>query len=326
MKRPFLLLPLALCACAGTPSKSITKQEPAPDVAARDNAMRELNRKRDSFEAAIVRLDQAMESYAKMLSNSGAPRADSQAQRLEKLIRETVLDQGAEYRVEGRVEQKQGDNYAKLQAAAIDGSQPGRQGIALAALGFSGDMAMMPTILQGAQLSDPTRIDRAVFGLAQLRCPDTPIGVLVAIADNTRLPEDSRVQAAWAIYRLQDVSTRQEEIRKFWRRCLTEAPDERPAGVLVQALRGAGLGRDNDMAATVAGFLKHGAPMTRMAAADALGRMNAQDQAEELIGVLESGEPVPNVRLHVRKALQELAGRVDYGYDVNAWRLAFERK
>ena len=63
-----------------------------------------------------------------------------------------------------------------------------------------------------------------------------------------------------------------------------------------------------------------------MAAADAIARMNSQSHAEDLIALLGPEETVPNVRLHARKALQELAGQGDYGYDVDAWRKAFERK
>ena len=39
----------------------------------------------------------------------------------------------------------------------------------------------MPTILQGAQLSDPYVVDRAVLGLAILRAPTTPPGILEAV-------------------------------------------------------------------------------------------------------------------------------------------------
>lgn len=324
--RSFLLLTLVLGACAGSPSTSIQNRQPAPDEEARQRLLQNAAADRDTFDAVLVRLDQAMESYAKMLSNAGAPRADAQAQKLEKLIRETVLDEGPEYKMQGEAPRRDlGANYHRLQAVAIDSSQPVPQAIALAALGFSGDMTMMPIILQGAQTSNVTLIDRAVFGLAQLKCPTTPPGVLAAIAENERLPENTRVQAAWAIYRIQDASQRQDEIRATWRRYLTDLAEKVPTGVLVQALRGAGQSRQVDLAPIVATFLKHGAPMTRMAAADALARMNAQDQAEALISVLDSGEPVPNVRLHVRKALQALAGDVDYGYDVTAWRMAFER-
>jgi HEAT repeat protein len=65
--------------------------------------------------------------------------------------------------------------------------------------------------------------------------------------------------------------------------------------------------------------------MVRMAAADALARMNAQDRAPELIALLGPEEPMPNVRLHARKALQELAGNADHGYDAVAWRKVFDR-
>ena len=62
-----------------------------------------------------------------------------------------------------------------------------------------------------------------------------------------------------------------------------------------------------------------------MAAAVALGRMNAQDHWQDLLALLSPAETSQNVRLHASKALAELAGGVDHGYDVAAWRKTFDR-
>ena len=43
--------------------------------------------------------------------------------------------------------------------------------------GFAGRNEVMQTILQGAQLANPELVDRAVFGLAILKAPQTPPGV-----------------------------------------------------------------------------------------------------------------------------------------------------
>jgi len=324
MNRPITLLFLTLAACASGNSKSNPRLEPAPDETARQIALREADAQRRQFQNVLLKLDQAMESYASALANRGVPRADATAERLEKMIRETVLDKGAS--AVGASPTPVGYNYDRLQAAAIDGTHPHYQGIALAALGFSGDARVMPTILQGAQLDDPILIDRAVFGLAILRAPDTPSGVLAAIVKNDKLPMSTRTQAAWAIYRLQNVSTRQPEIVRFWRACAGPDCNKIPKGALVQTIRGLGLTRDEANADLVAPYLKSPYALVRMAAADAIARMNSQSHAEDLIALLGPEETVPNVRLHARKALQELAGQGDYGYDVDAWRKAFERK
>ena len=72
-------------------------------------------------------------------------------------------------------------------------------------------------------------------------------------------------------------------------------------------------------------MLKHPTPRLRMAAAVALGRMNAQEHWQPLLELLKPQEPNPNVRLSARKALARLAGDKDYTYDIGAWRKVFER-
>lgn len=323
MKRSLALLPALLVACTSTGDTLLT--EPAPELEAREQALREAEAQRRDFQAVLVRLDQSIDSYVKALSNQGEPRADRQIDRLEKSIRETVLDLGTVVYGSDTATEPRGDNYARLQAAAVDGSRPDEQAIALSALGFSGQREMMPLILQGAQLDDPFRIDRAVLGLAVLKAPSTPPGVLAAIAERPTHPDDGRVQAAWALYEIQQANQDQGPFVAIWRRWLGERRDDLPLGVLVSAIRGLGYARDAADAALVASFLKHPTPRLRMAAAIALARMNAQQYAGDLIELLKPAETVQNVRLHARKALADLAGGEDHGYDVSAWRKVFDR-
>jgi HEAT repeat protein len=259
------------------------------------------------------------------MSNQGEPRADKQIERLERTIREMVLDQGTTRIGRESHVPDPGANYRRLQAAAGDSSDRNEQAIALAALGFSGDMQLMPLILQGAQLDDPFRIDRAVLGLAVLRSPATPPGVLAAIAERRSHPIDGRVQAAWALYRLQSVVEDQAPYVAIWRRFLTDDKDDLPIGALVTAARGLGYARNVEFAPLVVPFLKHPTPFLRMAAAVALARMNAQANVPDLLQLLGPQETVQNVRLTARKALADLAGGADYGYDVSAWHKAFDR-
>ncbi len=341
MKAPFILLLLLSAAsftgCATGPSDPLqgVNRVAVPDEAARQKALAEADKQRRKFETVLIKLDQAMETYAQALANRGSPRADTQAENVEKLIRDLVTDRGsqvfrkpvnAEDAKLERVNEAPTNYFERLRAAAIDGTHPHYQGIALAALGFSARDDVMPIILQGAQLDDPLLVDRAIFGLAILRAPDTPPGVIGAVIDDRDASDNSRAAAAWALYRLQERSNRESEIVEIWRRLAGRGPGAVPAGALVQALRGLGLTRDKKHAGLVAPFLDNNVPLLRMAAAGALARMNAQEHAPEIIDLLGPAESVPNVRLHARKALQALAGDLDYGYDVDAWRKAFERK
>jgi HEAT repeat protein len=323
MIRPLSLLTIVFAACAS--SVEDIQREPAPSEEQREQALRAAEEKRREFQGVLVRLDQAIDSYVRVLSSQGEARADQQAARLEKSIRDMVLDVGVVELGKDAPTVKQGENFARLQAAAIDGSNPHHQGIALAALGFSEQHDLMPVILQGAQLSDPFVVDHAVLGLAILRSPKTPPGVLTAIMRRDTHPEDGRVQAAWALYRIQSASENPQEILGIWRELLTSERASLPAGVVVSAVRGLGLAREPADADLVASFLSHPTPRVRMAAAVALARMNAQDHAKALIELLGPKENVQNVRLHARKALADLAGGKDYGYDVAAWRKVFDR-
>ena len=321
------LTALPFAACSGT---SGAVREPAPDVEQRQRELAEEDARRRDFQAVLLQLDQGMDSYVQALANRGEPRADKQAEQLEKLIRDLVLDDGLRTFRAGAdgvrpPNAPPGENYRRLQAVASDGSNPNQQAIALAALGFSGRREVMPLIVQGAMLSDPFVVDRAVLGLATLRAPDTPPGVLAAIVERAEHPEDGRVQAAWALYRIQGASPDPSEIVALWRRFLTSERDRMPPGVLMTAVRGLGLTGDDPHAELVASFLQSPVPRIRMSAALAIGRMNAQDHWQELLELLGPRETVQNVRLHARKALAALAGNEDYGYDVAAWRKVFER-
>lgn len=330
MNRPLALLPVCLATLLAACSTT-TKSNP-PGVAdlgqvkieERNNA---LEVKRRDFRRVLLVLDQAMDSYVTAMANRGDPRADHQIDRISKLLQDVVLDMRAR-RLDGKLkatDHEPGRNYRTLQALAKSSSEPDQQAIALAALGFSGDMAMMPVILQGAQLSDPFMVDRAVLGLAVLKSPKTPPGVLAAIIENPKHPEDGRAQAAWALYQVQTSCPDTSEIAKIWRRFLGSEQHLLPPSIIVTAVRGLGLTGDHKHVDLVLPMLKHPSPRLRMAASVAMGRMNAQENWKDLLELLKPQETNPNVRLSARKALARLAGNKDYTYDVSAWRKVFER-
>lgn len=320
------LLPLLLAACTATTGP---RTEPAPEAAERERQLQNADAERRNLQAVLVKLDQSMESYSRALFADSA-RSDTEATRLYRLIREMVLDIGNRSQRPGEPERAPGTNFGVLQALAVDDREPADRAIAVAALGFSGRPEVMPLIVQAAQLDDPVLVDRAVFGLAVLRAPATPPGVLGAVMLDEKRSEPSRTQAAWALYHLQDISERRPEILALWQQCLA-TPDAQPtasrmpAGVLVQAIRGLGASRDAAHTELVAKFVKHPVPKVREATAVALARLNAQNHVEDLLAMLGPAETVPNVRLAAQKALSALAGGEDHGYDVAAWRKTFDR-
>ncbi|MGC6488377.1 MAG: HEAT repeat domain-containing protein [Planctomycetota bacterium] len=313
---------LSLAGCSSGPT---LRTEADPELTKKEQQRIAKDTSRRRFEQVLIKLDQAMESYALALANQGDPRADKQADQLEKYLQDLVLDNKAIPAGADPNDYEIGENLRLLRGLAADTSEPRQQGIALAALGFSGRHEVSPLIEQGTMSDDPDIVDKAVFGLAVLRAPQTLPGPLAAVVENPQHPEDGRVQAAWALYRVQTVSTAPAEIVKYWQRFLGSEKDRLPAGVLVTAVRGLGLTGDAAYAELVAPVLRHPVPRLRMAAALALGRMNAQTHWRDLLALMEPAESVQNVRLHARKALAALAGNKDYGYDLAAWRKVFDR-
>ncbi len=299
-----------LAACASTDPE--VRKEYDPALEAEEQAKVAADALRRDFSNVLLQLDQAMDSYVKALSNSGVPRFDSERERLEHLLRDLVNGKPA------------GSNTQKLIALAGDGTDPFFQGIALTALGFADRSDVMPVILQGAQLQDANLVDRAVLGLAILRDPRTPPGVVAAVMNDPKHPEQGRIGAAWALVTLQENSLHTDAIVPVWQQLLENSENDHPL-IVANAIRGLGLTRDPRYGELVGRYLTHPTPRVRFNAAVAIGRMNAQDQHEKLFDLLSPAETGPNVRLAARKALQALAGGVDRGYDVELWRLEFQR-
>jgi hypothetical protein len=313
---------LGLAACSTSPS--VSGPVPAPERAEEERQNTAAAHERTDMPHVLLTLDQAMESYARLLDSHGVPRADIELQRIERLLRELV--NGVPSLRNGKQDgDLVGNKVDALMALAADSSDKTHQGIALAALGFAERSDVMPVILQGAQLSDPQLVDRAIFGLAAKHDPRTPIGVIVRVIDDKDHPEDGRLQAAWALFVLQDNGAPADEIVPVWRRILTAKKGEYHPLIIATAVRGLGITRKPDDADLVASFVQDPTPRVRMTAAVALGRMNAQAHWKVLLDLIGPGENVPSVRLAGRKALQALAGGADRQYDQAAWRMEFDR-
>lgn len=316
MARPTLYLLAALAlpllpscsSTSATPGAPELRREPAPDEETRRLQQINENKRRNELPRVLLDLDKMIDGYVSVLSNAGTVRSDNELQRIDKALRQKVK----EHR----------DQLLKLAADSTDRDQ---QALALAALGFAeGDV--LSAILQGAQLQDDHLVDRAVLGLAVLKDPRTPPGVLVAIMNDATHPEAGRIQASWALYVLQENRIKTQEIAQIWRGVLDEG-EQHPL-ILANAVRGMGLLREDATAedrALIARYVKHPVAMVRWTSAIALGRTNAQDQVDALLKLLGPAESIANVRLAARKALQSLAGGTDRGYDIELWRKEFAR-
>ena len=65
MNRPLPILAFLLAACASSPEE--IAREPAPDAAKREQDLRRGEERRRDFQAVLVRLDQAIDSYVQAL-------------------------------------------------------------------------------------------------------------------------------------------------------------------------------------------------------------------------------------------------------------------
>ncbi|GDY03365.1 hypothetical protein LBMAG49_26940 [Planctomycetota bacterium] len=309
---------IILTACTAAPQVPSEVPPPIADKKQEELRLIEADKVRLEFPRILLQIDHALESYTHALADNGKSRSDLEVAKLDKLLRQYV---NGERDQSGNVRQP---NKQRFMTMATDGSDTINQGIALTALGFAEGSDVMPVILQGAQLSDQDLVDRAVLGLTILKDPRTPPGVVIRVMEDPKHNEDGRLQAAWALTVLQEQSYHEDEILVTWRRTLTNSSTVHPL-VLVSALRGIGLTRKATDAAAVVPFLKHPVPKVRVAAAVALGRMNAQDNWQDLLELIGPSETVLNVRLAARKSLQALAGGDDRGYDQSLWRRQFDR-
>jgi hypothetical protein len=308
--RPIALFSCLLAACAGT-SNLPPKGAPDPAVTkAEKDRLHTITKdaaKKNEIPQVRMDLDQLINSYTIGVGQRGVD--DGKVKNIADSIRKLVAR-----------------NYDTLTADAADSSEPGNQAIALAALGFSSKSEAMPVILQGAQTDKERLVSSAVFGLAILQDGRTPPGVVIAVVENDKFKSETRIGAAWCLYRLQLAMPNNAEIVAYWVQVLNRPMVETNAVIVMNAIRGLGLTRSTEHAALVAKYATHPTPHVRTAVTVALARMQAQDQVEALLALISPAETNAEVRLGANKALVALAGGEDRGYDVAAWRSVFQRK
>lgn len=307
LRPAFLLVPLAFFAsCGSTPTK--------PDEAIEkrfldsEQEREQLRLRRQAFETVLQTTDSVLERYTAARLDSGSPKSDKMAERLERHLSLQVEK-----------------HFAQFIHAANDASLPRNQAIAVAALGFSGRPEALTPMLNGLASPDPAIVGNAVLGLGLLHDARTPPMYLKRVVDNDGYADSVRACAAWAMLQVQEATTTRDAFQPLWREILDQPIDVGVPAVIVSALRGIGQFQDAGDASRVERYLSHAVPQVRQAAAVATGRIGAQESHTALLKLISPAESVPNVRLAARKALQALAGGVDRGYDVLEWQRVFER-
>ncbi len=298
---------LVLTACAGAPQPA----EPDPKLEEDFRKQREAAaaaEKRETYELALIQIDQVLDKFVQALAESGISRADLQAEGLARFLRENSKKW-----------------YDQLLDSAIDASIPRNQAIAVAVLGFTGQQEVRDPLLNALRSPEPAVVTNAAFGLGMLMDPRTPVAPLAEVVEDSKQPIEARISASNALMRIQEVHFEPQKIYPVWARVLTPAIGDVDGLTVVHALRGLGMSRDPQYAPTVQRYLTHPAPLVRAAAAVALGRLAAADSWQQLLPLLGPAEMNPNVRLAARKALEALAGGESRGYDVAAWRTFFEK-
>lgn len=304
--RPWLsLLCVTMAACGSAPEPV---KDPAIEQEFLDKQREDEQRELSSFDADLIKLDQALDKYtAAWLTDELTP-GERLKEKLDPVIRRLVEK-----------------HFARLLAAADQRDYPAKRSIAVAALGFSGRAEALDPLLNGARDSSQEIALAALFGLAILQDPNTPVTVLGGLVLDPKLTAEVRRNASLALMRVQEKSFEPQATETFWIQVLEKPLESEDHAVQVHAVRGLGLRRNPEHAKYVERFASHPQPKVRVAAAIAMGRMKNESSLASLLALLGPVETNDNVRLAARKALQALAGGTDREYDVAAWRKVFDR-
>jgi hypothetical protein len=302
-----LLLSSLTFACGSTSEEEARRDQKIEDEARleRERALLERDKEKN-LDNQIVKFDQAIRVYIQCLLNASNSNAQENAQRFKTYLH----DQGLEW-LDLLLREAETSPYAF------------HRSVAAATLGFTQSPRALTPLINVLKDKDPAVRGMAAFGLGELANPDTPIDALVELIEDARMPEETRVNAARALFKLGESGVPPESIKPHWLQFLSGEPDKVHPGVAIPALRALGLLRDPHLLPVYRHYLPHRIPKVREAVAVAMGRAGDRSAAVDLLTLLGPAETNKNVRLQARKALQTLAGGVDRHEDVKEWRKVF---
>lgn len=311
-----LMAALVLCACSSTETGT---EKPVKDPALEREMQKEAERvqseiaKNNDFDLVLLRIDKALDDYATNVAKSENIKAQRRADSLRQYL------------------EVQSRRFAKQLVEALGSDAVRQRSIAAAALGFSGDEALVEPLANSLGDSESFVRSNAALGLGQLASPKTPLTTLVSIAKDSTRPIEERRAATWTIFRIQNavrpkgfVPLEEEPFASLWP-ALLEGDTLGKDGILtVQALRGLGMLRDPSILDDAARYLSHPMALVRQAALIAVARSRNRRGAPLVLPFLSNSETNPNVRLTARKTLKALTGdRIDHEYDLKAWKKEF---
>src|SRR5204862_2104090 len=96
---------------------------------------------------------------------------------------------------------------------------------AAATLGFTGSPRALTPLVNALKDKETAVRGMAAFGLGELANPDTPIDSLVEVIEDARQAEESRVNAARALFKLSESGVPPETLKPHWQRFLAGAPE-----------------------------------------------------------------------------------------------------
>lgn len=294
VRRPFLLLLLlGLSACASSGSGDDAPPETRPFVPLPDEGPEPIG-------YFLKRFDRSLSSW-------------SEGKLAAANVRETNALEALERDMRGRATKRKDELLAELENGA-----PANRRIAAAALGFSGDPAVLGPMLTALGEPDPELVQKSLLGIGILADKDTPLAEVCHLLE--RAPEAwTRNNAAFALLEIARAGRRSDELRESAARALTDEE----AGVRAQCATILGVVSDESSVAMLAPLLHDDANLVALAAAislSSLGRAHPRQKgsvARHLAAALD--EVRADRRTQLLGALRWMAEN-DLGEDARPWR------
>lgn len=305
---PVLFLSALVAGCAGGPDTKPERDARVEEEFRQRQALKQEGVQSDTFDRALILMDQTMDEYVRALVGAGNERMEQRAESLRRYL----------YSVATR-------HFDALILAASDPEYGRNRGVALAALGFSQRRDVLDVLVSATEDRSEQVRTNALFALGELADPRTPHKKIALLMEDDQQPISTRIAASRTLLRLQGNSFEASEIIGAWVRVLSGSMQELDPAIVVHAIRGTGLSRDATLLEVVAPYAAHPDALVRAATALAVGRLNNTAGYTTLLSLIGPAETNANVRLCARKALQALAGGADRGYDVELWKRLFER-
>jgi HEAT repeat protein len=189
------------------------------------------------------------------------------------------------------------------------------QGIASAALGFSGDQSVLPILHNNLGSDDAVVVAKTLLGLGILSSPNT---AMAPIADAVaRLGSNTEVSSNAAFCLFQLGSTDMNDDSGLASSLLLSLVENPSSSVRAQSILALGLFSANHCLGVITNALSaDAAPDVRVAAAWALGRIGANSSTVALVSALSDPDKLTSAI--ARASLSRIHGR-DLGPDPESW-------